>query len=192
MIERLICLDVDEVLADWSGAALRLFGLEREPFLARWFAEAPDQWDLFSTPAFPLDRREAWARIEAAGADFWAQIEPTPWAGELYSRCRELAPTVLLTRPSRDPASAAGKLAWMQAQFGGAKFGDYLIGPPKHVLARPGVVLVDDHPSNCAAFREAGGAAVLFPALGNERRALREDPLPVVLAELRAALEPTD
>ena len=188
MSGQLICLDVDEVLADWSGAALRLFGLEREPFLARWFAEAPEVWDMFSTPGFPLERAQAWAQLEAAGADFWAQIEPTPWARELYARSRELAPTVLLTRPSRDPASASGKLAWMQAHFGGAKFGDYLIGPPKHLLARPGAVLVDDHPSNCAAFRDAGGAAVLFPALGNERRALRGDPLAHVLPELLAAL----
>ena len=185
----MIFLDVDEVLADWSGAALRLFGLEAEPFLARWFAEAPEQWNLFGAPGFPHAPDEAWRIIDAAGARFWAEIEPRPWAHDLLAACRELAPTLLLTRPSEHPSSAMGKLEWMQAQFGGRAFHDYLIGPPKYALAQPGAILIDDHPANCAAFVEHGGEAIVFPAVGNHRRAHRDDPLALVLPELRARVQ---
>ena len=102
----MIFLDVDEVLADWSGAALRLLEIEPEPLLTRWFGEAPELWNMFEAPGFPLDRATAWARIDAAGADFWAQLELQPWAHELLAACRALAPTVLLTKPSHHPSSA--------------------------------------------------------------------------------------
>lgn len=181
----MIFLDVDEVLADWSGAAMRLLGVDADELLARWSAEAPDNWNLFEVPGFPVSGDEAWRRIDAAGADFWAQLDVHPWAQELLAACRALAPTVLLTRPSRHPSSAMGKLAWMQAQFGGPAFADYLIGPPKHVVARPGALLVDDHPYNCERFVEHGGEAILFPARGNELRGHRSDPLALVLPQLQ-------
>ncbi|NVB39333.1 hypothetical protein G6O69_15930 [Pseudenhygromyxa sp. WMMC2535] len=182
----MIFLDVDEVLADWSGAALRLLGVDGQAFKARWFAEAPEIWNMFDVPGFPIPRDEAWRQIDAAGASYWSTLEPLPWAHELIEACRAIAPTVLLTKPSSHPSSAQGKLAWMQAQFGGRGFSDYLIGPPKHAVARPGAVLVDDHPANCAAFVEHGGQALLFPAVGNRMRGHLDDPLAVVLPKLRA------
>ncbi len=182
----MIFLDVDEVLADWSGAALRLLGVDADELFARWFAEAPDTWNMFEAPGFPVDEVEAWKIIDAAGAEYWAGLDLHPWAHELLAACRAIAPTVLLTRPSCHASSAMGKLAWMQAHFGGRDFHDYLIGPPKHAVARAGAVLIDDHPHNCAAFVEHGGEAIVFPGIGNSLRAQRHAPLPAVLPKLEA------
>ena len=66
-----------------------------------------------------------WRAIDAAGADFWHDVEPFPWCHDLFAACRSVAPTYLLTSPSLHPSSLAGKLAWMQRQFG-RDFRDYL------------------------------------------------------------------
>lgn len=192
----MIFLDVDEVLANWTGAVLTRLGLEPEAIYARWAVEAPEVWNLFEIPNFPVSAAEAWGVINDAGAEFWSSLEPYPWAFELFDACQAAGPTVLLTKPSRHPTSAMGKLQWMQRHFGrylgrgarGEGFEDYLIGPPKHAVARPGAVLIDDSPRNCAAFEAHGGKAILFPSVGNRRRAHRTDPLAVVVPELQSAM----
>jgi 5'(3')-deoxyribonucleotidase len=164
-----IFLDVDEVLVDWVGATLELLGYDPADVHARWSEHDPRPWDLFAvidhTPS------QAWQKIDAAGADFWAHLPLLPGAQELYETCRAFAPTVLLTSPSLCPSSHAGKAAWMKTVFG-RDFRDYLIGSVKHRCAHPGALLIDDSPKNCAAFREHGGHAILFPGCGNELYAM--------------------
>ena len=39
----------------------------------------------------------------------------------------------------------------------------YLIGPPKHLCAKPGVLLIDDRDKNVADFLGLGAHAILVP-----------------------------
>ena len=39
----------------------------------------------------------------------------------------------------------------------------FLIGPSKHLCAKPGVLLIDDSDKNVAAFQEQGGSSLLVP-----------------------------
>lgn len=160
-----IFLDVDEVLVDWAGAAMRLLGYVPEDVHTRWNALDPRPWDLFAVLGHTPN--QAWREIDKAGADFWANLREFPWSRALHDVCSAFAPTVLLTSPSLHPSSHAGKVAWMQ-RVHGRDFRDYLIGSVKHRCAHPGALLIDDSPRNCESFREHGGHAILFPGVGND------------------------
>lgn len=162
---RTIFLDVDEVLADWVSALLRLLGRDPAEVHAQWSALSPRPWDV--TEVLGVSGNAMWREIDEAGAGFWHDVEPFPWCHELFALCRSTAPTYLLTTPSLHPSSLAGKLAWMQQHFG-RDFRDYLVGPAKHACARPDALLIDDSPKNCRVFTEHGGHALLFPGVDND------------------------
>jgi 5'(3')-deoxyribonucleotidase len=166
---KVIFLDVDEVLANWIGALLKLLGRDPSEVHARWDALSPRPWDVVEVLNVDgnLSNSAMWRGIDNAGARFWHDVEPFPWCHELLALCRSVAPTYLLTTPSLHPSSLAGKLAWMQQHFG-RDFRDYLVGPAKHACARPDALLIDDSPKNCRAFIEHGGHAILFPGVGND------------------------
>ena len=163
-----IFLDVDEVLAQWVAATLRLLAYDPATVFARWNRLAPRPWDLCE--AIPCNSWQLWDAIHSRCAAFWEALEPFPWAHDLHERCSAVAPVVLLTSPSKDPSSYAGKAAWVQRHFG--LDADLLIGSCKHRVAHPGAVLIDDSPKNCKAFRKAGGRAIVFPSVGNELHAM--------------------
>jgi hypothetical protein len=167
----MIFLDVDGVLADFAGAAAKLHG-RHDPIHMWWPRGTYDMVGVLG-----LTDAEFWAPINDAGADFWAGLDVLPHVPVVL---REIERTglgfTLLTSPSHHPSSLHGKLAWIQRVFG-SEFRDYLIGPPKHLCARtPGAILIDDFPANCQRFGDAGGMAVLFPALWNEYHADWSDP----------------
>ena len=140
-----ICLDVDGVLADWPGAVIALF--EQDP------DEVYDNWSVGQDIIQPMgiSLNQLWRRVDAAGPAFWANLEPYPWAVDLYEFCKQTAPTVIATSPSQHPSSLVGKLAFLENLFG-RPFRDYLMGPNKYFLARDGAVLIDDNDDNCIKF----------------------------------------
>lgn len=173
-----IFLDVDGVLADWVGGVCNLFDLDQADLEAQWKA---DEWGIDSVLGnLGVTDVEMWAAIDKAGADFWASLEPLPWAHSLYELCNTYAPTTILTSPSQHPSSAAGKMAWLEDNLGPnfeTPFRDFLIGSVKHTVARPGVMLIDDRPSTIEAFRNAGGEGLLFPRPWNPNREYASDPM---------------
>lgn len=146
-----ICLDLDGVLVDFVGGAAKIFGYD---------PSVVTTWDYY--PLIGVTESEFWRRIDEAGSDFWAHLEPYPWAMDLYDKCASIAPTILLTTPSKCPTSAHGKVRWMQSVFG-TNFRKFLIGPSKEFCANADTVLIDDNDSNCKRFEEVGGNAILFP-----------------------------
>lgn len=153
-----ILLDVDGVLADWVAGVCRLFDRDQSEMEAEWGHD----YDICSV--LGCSTSEMWRRVDEAGEDFWANLEPYPWADQLYDLCRSLAPTTILTSPSHDPTSLAGKLRWLDEHMGkGEHFRKFLIGPDKVACARPGALLIDDRDANCDDFRSYGGQAIVFP-----------------------------
>ncbi len=174
-IER-VFLDMDGVLTDFVGAMLRLLG--REEALQSW---PPGVWDM--PQALRMEPAELWGRIAREGERFWAELEAYPWVDELLGLVAQFAPFTILSSPSSQPESLSGKLRWLQKRFGPA-FRDYLIGPPKHLCARPDVVLIDDSDENVSRFRLNGGHAILFPQPWNSNHGLVERRLDYVRDEL--------
>ena len=175
-----VFLDMDGVLTDFIGAALRAHG--RSEFLEHW---PPGERD--APKALGISRRQFWSAIDAQGSDFWAELDPYPWVGELLQRVEAVAPFSVLTAPSLSPSSLKGKVRWMYEHFPGSKgrrFRDFLIGPQKHLLARPGHLLIDDTGATVDAFRANGGQAILFPQAWNSNHAV-DDRMAYVASALR-------
>lgn len=160
-----IFLDLDGVLADWASDAIRAHGRDPHDVFGGW---EPGVYDL--ADALGVSSTEMWKPVNEAGADFWANLRPYPWCHALMDMCVSIAPTTILTSPSKDPSAASGKTRWLQAQFGN-DFRSYLIGPDKVSCARPGAVLIDDADKNCEVFLSAGGNAVVFPQVWNSAHA---------------------
>lgn len=148
---RTIFVDLDGVLADFHSAAARLWGLDPATLSQADWAQV-GEWGL-SVP-----KPDFWARVEAQGEAFWANLEPLPWAQELWDACHAACDgVVVLTSPAPFAASAAGKYAWVREHLDTK---DMLIGRPKHVCAAPGRVLIDDRASYGPAWSREGGTLV--------------------------------
>lgn len=181
---RHVFIDLDGVLVDFASEACRLHG--RPDFPETGFAAWPKgEWNM--AKVFGITDDEFWRLIDSYGEEFWFDLEPYPWMGDLLDNMP--APFTIATSPSNLPACASGKVKWMRHHLGrrsGRQFRDFLIGPQKHLLAGFGTVLIDDNDKKVSEFREAGGRAILFPQPWNANHALADDPLGHVLEELRA------
>lgn len=174
-----ICLDLDGVEVDFVGGAAKLMGYD---------PAVVTMWDYY--PLIGRTESEFWSIIDAAGADFWSNLEPYPWYKELHAICESIGDTIFLTTNSKHRSSAEGKVAWMQEHFG-SNFRSYLIGPKKEFCATPNTILIDDSDANCEKFVKHGGRAILFPQPWNNNRSIKE-PIPYVkklLEENRKEIE---
>lgn len=150
---RAIFLDMDGVLADFIAAALSVHG--RSDFVYP-LNGTKDVHTLLgvSKEAFyaPLD-----------SADFWAELPKTEICDALLAAVEATGiPTYILSKPTRSPGSAAGKLRWLAAHAPHLAGRTILTGH-KHLLAAPGRLLIDDMDGNVREWAAAGGTAVLVP-----------------------------
>lgn len=143
-----VLLDMDGVIVDFTGASMRAHGIAEYDHLI-------DDWDHAS--ALGLSADDWWAKME--GREFWANIEPYPWASELMDAIGEFT---ICTAPNRDPECAAGKYDCLINNFS-IYPRDVMMGTKKFLLANPGNVLIDDREENVDDFRARGGCAILFP-----------------------------
>lgn len=187
-----IYLDMDGVLVDFIGHVFRLFGVDDSKEKGEDPREQVRGWDgitegLSRSLGRNITGEELWGKIADEGMEFWASIPWCPWGKELLEICKEVAPVVIMTTPTREPLSAAGKAAWIYKNV--ADGGMYALSPCKHLMAHSGALLIDDSDSNADNFARAGGMAYLFPQTWNgARRSIDyKDRLSGVRAVLRAA-----
>jgi 5'(3')-deoxyribonucleotidase len=151
-------VDLDGVLVDWMGAASEVLGVN------------PKDWvpgkELHVSAG--ISKSEMWRRIDAVGADFWANLEPYPWAMDLWQAVSSVGEARICSTPSFHPSSAAGKVMWMH-KFFGSDFRDYTLMKDKYVLANPRSVLIDDKDEHIQNFNREGGVGILFPQHWNSR-----------------------
>lgn len=69
----------------------------------------------------------------------------------------------LLTTPMPNLESASGKMMWIKGNLPVHLKHTIITQAPKHLLARPDTLLIDDKDENVDGFREAGGKALLVP-----------------------------
>jgi hypothetical protein len=156
-----IYLDMDGVLCDFVGAALRIH--KRLDALDHWPA---GEWDIAKVLGISTD--EFWAPIDHHAEHFWAGLEPYPWLNNLVNLLESTgAPITIASSPSYDPYSAAGKLMWLKKHLPQFKR-RYLLGGEKHLLARPNAVLIDDNDQGVYQFHTAGGWGITFPQPWNQ------------------------
>lgn len=173
-----LLLDMDEVLVDFVSGALATHNVTREAYESEHLKGA---WDITPTIGRILGRLDwtlddFWEPIHDAGPEFWLCLQPFPWFTEIIGWAEKFREWYIVTSPSRNPNSVAGKVAWLQSNFGG-KFNRYVITRHKHLLANKDSILVDDRESTVSKFCQYGGKAILFPTNHNSLFSLREDPM---------------
>jgi hypothetical protein len=170
-----ILLDMDEVLTDFVGAALREHGWTRHQLEKVW---QPGIWSIVEP--MEMTQEQFWKPIRAAGIDFWAGMKPTPWAEEMLGLMRK-CDWMIVSSPSKCAAAGTGKIRWIKHHLG-EDFEDYSITPCKLRYARPDYVLIDDREETVKAFVKAGGRGIVFPSRHNS---LHSCPNPVQYVRYR-------
>jgi 5'(3')-deoxyribonucleotidase len=126
-------------------------------------------WDIAGAANAMLGEKKYKSRedfFNALPPSVWRLVPRSPEFGYLLHRSIKLVGqdnVFILTKPTEDPACAAGKVAWIQGGCPAWLHNQYLIGLPKHVCAQPGALLIDDNMENVYEFRSAGGEAIVFP-----------------------------
>ena len=157
-----VFLDYDGVLTDFTGAACRLVGID--------IGYIRHIYKTHDTPRQAVNDvfvdLGVWEAITEAGSDFWANLEPLPWATMLYEELRKVSKVCICTsfgnlvkRPKFASDSAAGKILWTHEHL---QTNRITVCARKELLAHPNAILVDDYLRNCKAFAKNGGSFWLW------------------------------
>jgi len=166
MINR-IYLDLDEVCNTLALHFLRLVGCKISPtdyseYPVTGAVELSDVANRLLGGAY-FTRPSFWSRFNRQD---WAGVPESPQFPWLLEQCERLVGReniIIATSPTKDPASAAGKMDWIHAHFPAWMHRNYAITPRKWFFAQPGALLVDDNEENCRLFRANGGRVLLVP-----------------------------
>lgn len=164
-----IFLDIDDVLADFTLAALDYIGCvvtqdDKNNFYDRW------GWGIVKAASALHPHRfftaeEFWTELPSG---FWTHLQKTEecdWLIESAVKLVGQKNVFLLTAPINSPKSIADKMIWIRDVLPSWFWDDrqYIIAPPKWTCAQPGALLIDDCDFNVNKFREEGGMATLMP-----------------------------
>jgi 5'(3')-deoxyribonucleotidase len=164
-----IFIDLDEVLADFIGAACRVHGINRG-----LMDSCRTQWSIIPAIRRDMTIDQFWDPISQLGKQFWIDLEPLPWISELMNLIGKYKCSwhVLSAPSSHCEESYDGKRKWLQNHFG-KNFDRFLLTPHKHLVSKPGTLLIDDRPDNVQRFYYnelgtcmTGGQGIIFPTTG--------------------------
>ncbi len=138
-MERVIYLDMDQVLADFEHGAYRVHNTTHEEVVKQ--GRKPGDWSL--EPWLGGSQNKFWEPIHKAGKKFWLGLPPLPWIRQLISLVRYYSMEwYVLTSPSICHTSYVGKLMW--GSLYDIPTDKIIITKHKHLLAKPGALLIDD------------------------------------------------
>lgn len=151
-----IFLDVDGVLADFRKGIHNAFD---KPYNYSTLSPKWKFWD--DWPDVTSKMVNAVCTIP-----FWANLE---WMHDGHSilttieyRCTS-AQIYLLTTPMSNVESPTGRWSWIKNHMPVYYKCTIITQAPKHLLARPDTLLIDDKDENIDGFIEAGGRGLLVP-----------------------------
>lgn len=187
MSKHIVYLDMDGVLADFVTAAMYRF-IKNRAVIDRLLSAWPPESGLDGIyEILGVKENAFWHEVNQGGVLFWKGLPVYPWATELVDIAESIGETLILSSPSRGGSSAAGKLEWLYEKLNTHKR-KFILTPKKykHLLARPGDVLIDDDPATCFRWHQHGGKMVLFPRPWNAHPDWKDPMVAVrqVLAEI--------
>ena len=152
-----IYCDMDGVLTDFEKRFVTLLQQEGPKYYSRaTIAQVtrPKHFDKLE------GTEEFWKFIDQhIGLEFWSDMEWMPNGRELWNFIQPYGPK-LLTSPSRDNTSRLGKRLWVKENLVPAPEVLFRFGDAKSDFANENAILIDDKPSNLAAFAAKGGISL--------------------------------
>ena len=91
----------------------------------------------------------------------------------------------LLSEPMSNVESMTGKWLWIKHNLPSYYKRTILMKSPKHLLAKPNTLLIDDRDSNIEKFQAAGGHGILVPRIGNKLGVFADLTVEIVSLQLR-------
>ena len=170
----IVFCDLDEVITDFTGAAIRLHGWTKDQLEE---AREPGVWEI--PGPMGLTPNEFWEPIHQQGPSFWQELEFLPWAKDLIKLLDEATENTwqIITSPSRGLDSRIGKLTWIYRRMPRMLNRVHITGN-KELFANPNSVLIDDREDNVIKFNATrGGQGLLFPSPGNSLYNWSHDPV---------------
>ena len=151
-----VFLDVDGVLANFRKGIHDAFNKRYDYSLLspKWIF-----WDDWSNVTFEMVNA-------VCTIPFWQNLEWMHDGLEIFkSICDKFKPEqiYLLTTPMPNVESATGKWLWVKNQLPGFYKRTIITQAPKHLLAKPNTLLIDDKDENIDKFRAAGGKIIMVP-----------------------------
>ena len=152
-----IYCDMDGVLTDFEKRFVTLLQQEGPKYYSKaTIAQVtrPKHFDKLE------GTEEFWKFIDQhIGLVFWSEMEWMPNGRELWNFIQPYRPKVL-TSPSEDNTSRLGKRLWVKENLVPAPEVLFRFGDAKSDFANENAILIDDKPSNLAAFASKGGIAI--------------------------------
>lgn len=154
----LALIDLDGVLVNWVGGALKLIGRSEDD---------PDLRDiLLSGEHPPFDalfggRDQLDAVIKQAGKEFWMNLDIFEWAERLVEIVLDSGlKCAFLTSHGSWPEAAGFKLEFLADTWGHIPV---FVGKHKGILGNPTSLLIDDFAQNIHSFKLNGGQVFHWP-----------------------------
>lgn len=161
-----VYLDLDGVIIMCVEAIMQVYGVEMKeeeyPQEAGYTTSEACNILLRSRGLPPLDDYKLKNFWQLPVREWWANLSMYPTARNFIVWLERGPFDITLATANPSAESAAGKVDWIERNLPQYK-GRYLIGHPKHELAAPGSILIDDSAQNCCDFITAGGAAIMVP-----------------------------
>jgi len=151
-----VFLDVDGVLANFRKGIHEAFV---KPYHYPTLSKKWTFWDDWPDVMFEMVNA-------VCTIPFWQNLEWMHDGGDILEIIRDkfnADQIYLLTTPMPNVESATGRWSWIREQLPEFYKRTIITQAPKHLLARPDTLLIDDKDENVDGFREAGGKALLIP-----------------------------
>jgi len=158
-------IDMDGVLTNWIEGMCKCANIDN-PY------EDPENYGiprLNNTKNCPLKNEDMYKIMYRYA--FWYNLKPLKHAQCIINTAFKVFGkdnVSILSKPSLAPNSLTGKFDWLRNNFP-EMIDKFIFGIDKSFCAREHNILLDDLPENTEAFNEAGGKAILMPAINNER-----------------------
>lgn len=186
-----ILLDMDGVVVDFVGGAIKLHGItySKEEFYKGHLG----QFDLVpiiasykKDPSFTASK--FWEHL---GYEFWKNLEPTDDYLSILNLLEKKygqENITICSSPSANVGCIDGKRAWIRDYLPSHYFKVYnqMFCAKKWLAANPNTILVDDADKNCNEFFENGGHSVIVPRLWNFQYLNSYSVLEVIQRQLEA------
>lgn len=158
-----IYVDLDGTLTDFVGEACKAHG---RPMPTNWI-ESPKLHEIWG-----MSIKDFWKPLDF---DFWVNLPWLPDGRELLATIEEMArrsgehDVLIVSSPSADPMSYAGKAKWIQRNINRYSR-NCMIGGNKPGLAHPRAVMIDDTQDTIQKFRaKRQGKGILVPRPWNRK-----------------------